>query len=148
MSPTGLKLESPSQWWIHNAFHESLIEFICIASNPIRDPPDLDALVTDEDQLGYDVEGYEYPIEYNPEQVMGSHFNKEWKKDLYLVKWKGYPEETDWTEEAYENFDNKKLLKEFHERNPQTAKDITLLVEFVPFLLGDIVVPGGFNSNQ
>jgi hypothetical protein len=54
---------------------------------------------------------------------MGSQFNKEWKKILYLVKWKGYPDETDWTEEPYENFDDKKLPRELNVRNPQAAKD-------------------------
>jgi len=80
-------------------------------------------MVTDEHQLRYDVEGYEYQTGYEVEEIMGSQFNKECKKVLYLVKWKGYPEETDWTEELYENFDDKKLLKEFHMGNPQAAKD-------------------------
>jgi len=57
------------------------------------------------------------------EEIMGSQFNKKRKKVLYLVKWKEYPENTDWTEEPYENFDKKELLREFHKRNPQAAKD-------------------------
>jgi hypothetical protein len=69
------------------------------------------------------VEGYEYQTGYEVEDIMGSQFNKEKKKVLYLVKWKGYPDETDWTEEPYENFNDKKLLREFHVRNPQAAKD-------------------------
>jgi hypothetical protein len=123
MSPTALRLQLPSRWRIHNAFHVSLIEPFRIASNPIRDPPDLDAMVTDEHELGYDVEGYEYQTGYEVEEIMGSQFNKERKKVLYLVKWKGYPDETDCIEEPYENFDNKKLLKQFHMQNPQAAKD-------------------------
>jgi hypothetical protein len=75
-------------------------------------------MVTDKHELGDDVEGYEYQTGYEVEEIMGSQFNKERKKVLYLVKWKGYPDETDWTEEPYENFDNKKLLKEFHMQNP------------------------------
>jgi len=59
MSPTALKLELPSRWWIDNAFHASLIEPVHIASNPIWDSPDRDATVTNEHVLGYDVEGYE-----------------------------------------------------------------------------------------
>jgi len=40
------------------------------------------------------------------------------------------------------------LLREFHEQNPQAAKDKKLSAELVPVLLGDIVVPGGFNGKQ
>jgi hypothetical protein len=123
MSPTAHKLELPSQWRIPNAFHASLIEPCRIASIPIRDPPDLNAIVTAEHELGYDDEGYGYQTGYEVEEIMGSQFNKEWKKVLYLVKWKGYPDTTDRIEEPYENFDHKKLLKEFHMRNPQAAKD-------------------------
>jgi hypothetical protein len=123
MSPTALKFELPSRWRIHNVFHVSLIEPFRIASNPIRDPPDLDAIVTNQHELRYDVEGYESQTGYEVDEIMGSQFNKEWKKVLYLVEWKGYPDETDWTEEPDENFDDKKLLKEFHVQNPKAAKD-------------------------
>ena len=54
---------------------------------------------------------------------MGSQYSKERKRLLYLVKWKGYPEEVDWTEEPYENLDDKRLLKEYHRWNPQAAKN-------------------------
>jgi len=123
MSLAALKLKLPSRWRIHNAFDISLIEHFRIASNPFRNPPDLDAMVTDEHELGYDVEGYKYQTGYEVEQIMGSQFNQETKRVLYLVKWKGYPEETDWTEEPYENFNNRKFLREFHRRNPQAVKD-------------------------
>ena len=123
MSPKALKLELPSQWRIHNAFHVSLIEPFHITSNPIRDPPDLDTMVTDKQQLGCDVEGYEYQTRSEVEEIMGSQLNKKQKKVLYLLKWKEYPEETDWTEEPYENFDDKTLLKMFHMRNSLAAKD-------------------------
>jgi len=73
--------------------------------------------------LGYDVEGYDHQRGYEVEEVMGSQFNKEWKRVLYLVKWKGYPEVTDWILELDENFDNKQVLKEFHGLNPQGTKD-------------------------
>ena len=54
---------------------------------------------------------------------MGSQYSKEWKQDLFTVKWKGYSEKADWTKEFYENFDNRILLKEYHKWNPQTIKD-------------------------
>jgi hypothetical protein len=80
-------------------------------------------MVTDKHELGYDVEGYEYQTGYKVEEIMGSQFNKEQKNVLYLVKWKGYPDKTDRAEEPYKNFDDKKLLKELHMRNPHSAKD-------------------------
>jgi hypothetical protein len=66
-----------------------LLEPFCIASNPIRDPPDLDALVTDEHELGYDVERYKCQTGYEVEEIMGSQFNMKHKKVLHLVKWEG-----------------------------------------------------------
>jgi hypothetical protein len=80
-------------------------------------------MVTYDHELGYGVEGYKYQIGYELKEIMDSQFNKEWKKVLYLVKWKRYPEQTDWTEEPYENFDKKELLREFHRWNPKAAKD-------------------------
>jgi hypothetical protein len=80
-------------------------------------------MVTDEHELGVDVEGHKYQNGYEVEEIMGSQFNKERKKVLYRVKWKSSPDETDWTEEPYEHFDDKTLLKEFNVQNPQAAKD-------------------------
>jgi hypothetical protein len=57
---------------------------------------------------------------------MRSQHSKEQIQFFYLVKWKGYPEEADWTEESYENFDDKRLLKEYDNRNSQAAKDIRI----------------------
>jgi len=37
-------------------------------------------MITNEHELGYDVEGYEYQTGYQVEGIMGSQFNKEWKK--------------------------------------------------------------------
>jgi len=76
---------------------------------------------TDDHELGYDIAGYGYQTGYKVEEIMGSQFNKERKKVLYLGKWKGCPEETDWTEKPYENFEEKELLREFHKRNPQAT---------------------------
>jgi hypothetical protein len=54
---------------------------------------------------------------------MGSQCSKEQKQVLNQVKWKGYAEEADWTEEPYENYDDKKLLMEYHKMNLQGAKN-------------------------
>lgn len=56
LSSSAHKLELPSRCRIHHTLHPLLLEPFCIASNPIRDPPDLDAMVMDEHELGYDVE--------------------------------------------------------------------------------------------
>jgi hypothetical protein len=45
-------------------------------------------MVTYDHELGYGVEGYNYQTGYEWKEIMGSQFNKEWKKVLYLVKWK------------------------------------------------------------
>jgi hypothetical protein len=44
--------------------------------------------------------------------MMGSQYSQERKRVLYLIKWMGYLEEADWTAEPYENFDDKRVLKE------------------------------------
>jgi len=123
MTPTALKLELHPQWWIHKACQVFFIEPFRIASNPIWGTPIQYALVAGEHELGYNVEGYEYQTEYKVEEIMGSQFNKEQKKVLYLFKWTECPEETDWTEEPYENFDEKELLRKFPKQNRQAAKD-------------------------
>jgi hypothetical protein len=122
LSPTAIKLELPNRWRIHNGFHVSLIEPYRLATNHTRSPPEL-ASASEQNELSYDVDGYEYETGYEVEEIMGSQYSKERKRVLYVVKWKGYLEEADWTEEPYENFDDKRLLMEYHRRNPQGAKD-------------------------
>ena len=41
-----------------------------------------------------------------------------------MVKWRGYPDKADWTEEPYENFEDKRLLKKYHMCNPEAPKDV------------------------
>jgi hypothetical protein len=43
----------------------------------------------------------------------------------YLVQWKGFPDENDWTEEPWENFvgTGEAALRKFHRKYPQAAKD-------------------------
>ena len=72
------------------------------------------------------MDGYEYETGFEVEEIMGSQYSKERKRVLYLVKWKGYPEEADWTEELYENFDDNRLLKEYHRQNPPARRIIGL----------------------
>jgi hypothetical protein len=106
-SSTALKLELTSRWWIHTAIPVSWIEPFCIASNLIGDPPAMETILTDNNELQYDIAWYEYQTRHQVEETMGSQFNKGWKRVLYLVKCTGYTEETDWIEEPYENCDDK-----------------------------------------
>jgi len=57
------------------------------------------------------------------EEIIVSQFNKERKRVLHLVKSKGSPAETHWTEEPYENVDDETLLKELRVQNLLAAKD-------------------------
>jgi hypothetical protein len=56
------------------------------------------------------------------EEIMDSLYSNKWKQDIYLVKWNKYLAETDWTEEPFENFDNKRLFMEYDTQNSQGAK--------------------------
>jgi hypothetical protein len=84
------------------------------------------ALANPANALCYDPDDYEYKTGCEVEQIMGSLFKKERKWVPYLVNCKGYPEEADWTEEPYDNFDDKRLLKQYYKRNPQATKDIRI----------------------
>ena len=55
---------------------------------------------------------------------MGSHYNAERKKVFYFIKWKGYPEESEWTEEPLEHLP-RALVRSFHTRHPRAAMDNT-----------------------
>ena len=99
MSHTALKLELPSWWRLHNAYCVSPILRFRITSNLSQDPPDLDAIVTDEHELGYDLEVYKEQTGYEVVKIMGSQLNTEWMRVYYLVEWKGNPEAIDRTEE-------------------------------------------------
>jgi hypothetical protein len=69
------------------------------------------------------VDGYQFETGYKVEEIMGSQYSNERKRVLYQVKWMGYADEAEWTEEPYENFEDKELLKQYHKRNPQAAKN-------------------------
>jgi hypothetical protein len=122
LTPSANKLELASRWRVHNAFHVSLIEPYQLANNPMRSPPEL-ASASEHNELGYDVEEYKYRRIYKVKEDMGSQYSKERKRVIYLVKWKRYPEEAEWTEEPYENIYDKGLLTEYHTHNSQATND-------------------------
>ena len=73
-------------------------------------------------EVGYDVEDKQVLEDFEVEEIMGSHYNAERKQVLYLIKWKGYPEESEWTEEPLEHLP-RALVRPFHTRHPGAAMD-------------------------
>ena len=60
--------------------------------------------------------------DFEVEEIMGSYCNAERKKVLYLIKWKGYLEESEWTEEPLQHFP-RALVRSFHARHPWASMD-------------------------
>ena len=123
-----VELELPQHWRVHNVFHTSLIGPYRTSVRGLRDEP---IAVTDSGyvdrpgvthKVGYDVEGNQVLEDFEVEEIMGSHYNTEWKKVLYLIKWKGYLEESEWTEEPLEHLP-RALVRSFHARHPGAAMD-------------------------
>ena len=68
------------------------------------------------------MEGNQVLEDFEVEEMMGSHYNAERKQVLYLIKWKGYQEESEWTVEPVEHLP-RALVRSFHARHPGAAKD-------------------------
>ena len=49
------------------------------------------------------MEGNQVLEDFEVEEIMGSHYNVEQKKVLYLIKWKGDLVESEWTVEPREH---------------------------------------------
>ena len=125
-----VELELPQLWRVHYVFHTLLI-----ASEPyrtsvrgLRDEP---ITVTDSGyfdrlcvahEVGYNVEGNQVLEGFKVEEIMESHYNAERKKVLYLIIWKGYLEESAWTEEPLEHLPHA-LVPSFHARHPGASMD-------------------------
>ena len=123
-----VELELPQRWRVHNVFHPSLIEPCRTSVHRLRDEP---IAVTDSGyvdrlgvthEVGYDVEGNQVLEDFEVEEIMGSDYNAERKKVLYLIKWKGYLEEYEWTKEPLEHLPSA-LVRSFYARHPRAAMD-------------------------
>ena len=123
-----VELELPQHWRVNNVFHTSLIEPYRTSVRELWDEP---IAVTDSGyidrhgvthEVGYDVEGNQVLEDFEVDEIMGSHYNAERKKVLYLIKWKGYLEESEWTEKPLEHLPSA-LVRAFHARHPGTAMD-------------------------
>ena len=103
VGPKGLsvELEVLSRWRVHNVSHTLLLRPYRSSGSRLRDEP---IAVTDSGyvdrlgvtpEVGYDVEGNLVFEDFEVEELMGSHYNADGKKELYLIKWKCYPEESE-----------------------------------------------------
>ena len=126
-----VELELPSRWRVHNVFHTSLVEPYRSSGRGLRGEP---IAVTDSGyvdriglthEVGYDVGGNQVLEDFEVEEIMGRHYNAEGNKVLYLIIWKGYPEESIWTEEPLEHLPCA-LVRAFHASHPVAAMDARL----------------------
>ena len=76
-------------------------------------------------EVGHDVEGNQVLEDFEVEELMGSHYNADGNKVLYLIKLKSYPEESEWTEEPLEHLP-RALVHAFHASHPAAAMDARL----------------------
>ena len=104
-SGMSVELELPKRWCIYNVFHTSLLEPYRASVKGLHPPP---VAVTDrsyvdrfgmDHEVGYDVDGQQVLEDFEVEEIMGSKYSTGRKKVVYLIKWKGYPEQSEWTEE-------------------------------------------------
>ena len=121
-------LELPKRWCVHNVFYTPLLEPYRASAKGLHPPP---IAVTDrnyvdrfgiEHEVGYDVDRQQVLENFEVEEIMGSEYSTGRKKVLYLIKWKGYPVQSKWTEESLEHLP-RALVHEFHKRHPEAAMD-------------------------
>jgi len=132
-------LTLPRKWKIHNVFHRLLLEPYRTSRH--RAPPDPSKILPEADDI-------EQSEEYDFDEVLGS--NKKGRRVLYLVKWLDYPARKDSTEEPYHNFSvgGLEILREFHRRNPNAAKDYWLTESETPTCPWSISEPKGLKHDQ
>ena len=106
-----LPVELPQRWRVHNVFHTSLLEPYRSSTRGLRDELEPIAITERidkcadisfidksrvEHEIGYDVDGRRvYTGFFNVDEIMGSQYSTKKKKVLYLIKWEGYPEESE-----------------------------------------------------
>ena len=109
-------------------FHTSLLESYRASAKGLHPPP---IAVSDrnyvdrfsiEHEVGCDVDGQQVLDNFQVEEIMGSKYSTARKKVLYLIKWKGYPKESEWTEQPLDHLP-RALVREFHMCHPEAAMD-------------------------
>ena len=85
------ELEQPSRWRVHNLFHTSLVEPSRSSAHRLRDEPIAVTVSGYVDRLrvihevGYDVEGNQVLLDFEVQEIIGSQYNAEGNKVLYLI---------------------------------------------------------------
>jgi len=126
-----VQLELPKRWRVHDVFHTTLLEPYRSSVKDLRPPPlaatergFVDKFGTTH-EVGYDVDGNQVLEDFEVEEIMGSQYSIDEDKVLYLVKWSGYPDVSEWTEEPLSHLPRKMVLA-FHASHPEAAKDAKL----------------------
>ena len=121
-------MESPNHGRVHNLFHTSLLESYHALGKGLYPPP---ISVTDRNyvdrfgivyEVGYNVDGQQVPKDFEVEEILGSEYSTVRKKVLYLIKWKVYPVQSEWTAEPLEHLP-RALVRKFHTRHPEATMD-------------------------
>jgi len=120
VSPNVVMLKLPRRWRLHNVFHVSLLEPYRVSSKASHAPPDPESVRTEADEMDVDVEEGQWEID----EIMGSSYDQD-SNVKYLMKWVGFPEEENWTEEPLEHFlgSGEGMIRAFHRKHPNAGKD-------------------------
>ena len=105
ISPLAFRLNLPPGWRIHNVFHAMLLSKFTHTKEHgtafTQPPPDI-------------IQGTE---EFEVESILNHRYDKKQKKDLFLIKWKGYSSsENSWEPETH-LLHAKRLLDIYKSRN-------------------------------
>ena len=105
ISPLAFRLNLPPGWRIHNVFHAMLLSKFTHTNEHgtafTQPPPDI-------------IQGTE---EFEVESILNHRYDKKQKKDLFLIKWKGYSSsENSWEPETHLQH-TKRLLDMYKSRN-------------------------------
>ena len=127
-SGMSVELELPKRWHVYNVFYTSLLEPYRASAKGLHPPP---IALTDrsyvdrfgmEHEVGYDVDCQQVLEDFAVEEIMGYEYSTGRKKVQYLIKWTGYPEQSEWTEETLVHMPRGRV-QEFHKRHPEAAMD-------------------------
>jgi hypothetical protein len=115
ISRMAVRLRLLESWGVHPTFHVKLLE-------PFRTSARRHAINLD--HVMEEMAGMVTSTEFEPEEILGSSFNRVRNMVLYLVRWKDFPAQADWTEEPLDHLEDfLELVEEFHRRNPEAVRD-------------------------
>ena len=123
-----VELELPKRWCVHNVFLTSLLEPYRACAKGLYSPA---IVVTDtsyvdrigmEHKVRYNVAGQHVLEDFEVKEIMGSVYSTGREKVLYIIKWSGYPEQSERTEELLAHLP-RVLVREFHKCHPEAPMD-------------------------